>query len=153
VGINVVPLGEALTTEESLLRGLNPRHCEEGLPTEQCFILSRSDAVDDGPSFGIERPGGPIGERQGLTHQEFAAIMRAGWGVARVNIGEALQPIQTRSVAFYQKDAENWGEHSRAHAMISGHQSFTKGQLRELSRHLTKLAAKAVLKTPAPKTN
>jgi hypothetical protein len=153
VGINVAPLGEALTTEENLLRGLNPRHCEEGLPTEQCFILRRSDMVHDGPSFGIERPGGPVGERQGLSHPEFATLMSAEYGVARVNIGQALQHIQTSSVAFYQKDAEDWGQHRRSHAMISGHQSFSRRQLGELSRHLTQLAVRAVLKTPAPKTS
>lgn len=151
MGINLVPLGEALTSEENLLRGLNPVYCEEGLPTEQCFILKKSDIVHDGPSFGIEKPGGPVGQRQGLTHQEFAALMSPGYGAARVNIGEALMHIQTSPAAFYQKDAEDWGEHRRAHAMISGHQNFTNRQLRDLSRHLTKLAAKAVLKSPAPK--
>lgn len=153
MGTNVVSLGEALTSEENLLRGLNPRYCEQGIPTEQCFILRRSDVVHDGPSFGVERPGGPVGERQGLTHQEFAALMTAEYGVARVNVGEALQHIQTSSVAFYLKDAEDWGKHRGAHAMISGHQSFTRRQLGELSRHLTQLAVKAVVKAPALKTS
>jgi len=149
VGANaVVPAGEVLTDEENVLRGLNPQYCESGLPTPDCFMLKKKDLVHDGPSFGIENPGGPIGQRQGIPHDQFALRITEGHGVARLSVREALEHVRERGVRFYQKDAEDWGEYTSAHCMISGHQEFTKGQLRELMRHLAKLACKAVLRKP-----
>jgi hypothetical protein len=151
VGISVAPLGEILTDGEELLRGLNPKHCENGMPTEGCFILKAQDV--EGPSFGILLPGpgaeqlAPIGTRQGISPDVFLTkLPSTNYGIAQVNVGRALQEVRARGVAFAQNDEEEWGEHSGAHAMLIGYQGLERRTLNELKRFLAKLASERVLK-------
>jgi len=53
------------------------------------------------------------------------------------------------AVGFVQKDDEHWGEHAKAHAMVTGYQAFGSKELKDYRRHLVELAASDVLKTPA----
>jgi hypothetical protein len=159
VGINLAALGAVLGDGENVLRGLNPFHCEAGLPTSACFILRRDDPPREGPSFGIlqaaqEQAGiSPLGAAQGIPVEAFATVLpSADWGIARLNVGAALEPIRGRMAGFVQNDEEGWGPYRAAHAMITGHQVFTDKDRRDLQRHLAKIAAQSVLTNPAPKT-
>jgi hypothetical protein len=158
VGINLAALGAILGDGENVLRGLNPFHCEGGLPTEGCFILKRDDAPNMGASFCIiesppERSGiAPLGVAHGIGAETFASLLPSDdYGIARLNVGVALEPIRARVVGFVQDPEEAWGEHREAHAMLTGYQVFTNRDRRDLQRHLAKIASQSVLKTPAPK--
>jgi len=157
VGTDLTALGELLGDGENVLRGLNPAHCDGGVPTEGCFILKRNDALNNGPSFGILEPApeeaetAPIGARQGICVNTFAGLLPStDYGIARLNVGVALEPIRGRESGFIQNDEARWGPFSRAHAMFTGYQSFGNQERKDLQRHLARIAAKAVLKAPAP---
>lgn len=159
MGTNLGYGREVLTDSEHVLRGLNPFHCKAGLPTEGCFILKANDPPDDGPSYAIhEAPAeqahsAPLGVRQGISANVFlAALPGPDYGIARLNVGSALQHVRAYGVVFVQKDDESWGEHCRAHAMITGHQVLEPRTRRDLQRFLAKLAAEQVLRTPLDRT-
>jgi hypothetical protein len=155
VGINLAAFGAILGDGESVLRGLNPSHCEDGVPTEGCFILKRDDPPNMGPSFGIlaatlEEDGiAPIGAACGIPLETFATVLPSGsYGIARLNVGVVLQPIRDRAVGFVRDPEDAWGQHRDAHAMLTGYQVFTNRERRDLQRHLAKIAAQSVLKEP-----
>jgi hypothetical protein len=156
VGANLAALGIVLTDGEVVLRGLNPKLVDDkGFPTEGCFILRGSDAMDDGPSFGIakmeqaQEAVAPLGVRQGIAPELLPTVLpKPDWGVARLKVTEALENVRG-AVAFVQRDAPDWGEHSRAHCMMAGHQALQTEERNNLRRHLTKLALKDV-PVPAP---
>jgi hypothetical protein len=142
-----------------VLRGLNPAHCEAGLPTEGCFILKANDDPDDGPSYAIQEAPReqaaifPLGARFGISADVFLTVLpNPDYGIARLSVGRALQEVRANGVTFAQKDDENWGQHRTAHAMITGHQGLGRKTRGDLQRHLAKLAAEAVLKAPAERT-
>ena len=151
MGTNLAALGTVLTDGEVVLRGLNPKLSDEkGHPTERCFKIVADDPLDDGPSFGIAKMShgseavAPLGVRQGITPEELPTVLpNKDWGVARLKVSEALEHIRG-TVGFVQKDADAWGEHRRAHCMITGHQSVQTEERNNLRRHLTKLALKDV---------
>jgi hypothetical protein len=157
VGTNLAALGAILGNEEYVLRGLNPKHCEEdGLPTEDCFVLSRTHPIDDGESFGIfiaeqaDVDTRPLGAAHGVTVDIFSTLIPSpNYGVSLLKVADALEPVRERNIAFIQKDEDLWGAYRSAHAMLTGYQEqFTKQERREIVRHLTKLAAKSIVKTP-----
>lgn len=155
MGANVGALGDILGDGEEVMRGLNPAHCEGGLPTEGCFILKANDAIDDGPSYGIFlAPGAqpelaPLGVRQGISAEIFATLLpHDRYGIARMNVGRALEQVRGRGVAFRQKDDEDWGQHRGAHAMITGHQGLEPRTRKDLQRYLAKIASEGVVKSP-----
>lgn len=137
------------------MRGLNPLHCRDGVPSEGCFIFRR----DRGPSFAIRAPGPSaaggkaLGRQVGISPDDFLSHMRAGWGAAGLNVGDALRDLRhaypDAAVAFHQKDEASWGEHARAHAEISGHQQLANKAVDDFRRHLARLAARNVLIRPA----
>ena len=150
MGANLAALGTILADGEVIMRGLNPKLTDAGQPTERNFMLSANDQLDDGPSFGIcKMPEGqeavaPLGVQQGIEPEALPTVLpNAKWGVARLRVSEALAEVRG-TVAFVQKDAEDWGEHRRAHCMIAGHQSLQSKQRNDLRRHLTKLALKDI---------
>lgn len=156
MGTGLAAFGEILGDGENVLRGLNPKHCEDGLPTEGCFILRRNDPPDDGPSHGIheadhdQAANSPLGAAQGISVAAFLTVLPApDYGVARLNVGAALDPIRGREIGFVQKDDAKWGNFANAHAMVTGHQSLSNRECKELVRHFTKLAVQSVLKKPA----
>lgn len=155
MGTELTALGEILGDGENVFRGLNPKLCEAGLPTEACFILKTRDRVNDGPSHGIcsapleDAPRAPLGARQGVTLEVFSSLLpKQEYGVSRINVSAALAPVRDRGVAFIQRDDETWAEHARAHAMISGYQAFGNQELKDCRRYLVKLAAGSVVKAP-----
>jgi hypothetical protein len=158
VGTNIAAYGAVLGDGEDVLRGLNPIHCDGGLPTEGCFMLRRNDPPDDGPSFGIqEAPAekaatAPLGVAQGVAPGLLATLIPAGFGIARLNVGEALAEVRGRGVGFVQKDDESWGDYKDAHAMLTGYQEFRNRDLKDLQRYLAKLASGTVLKPPSVTT-
>jgi hypothetical protein len=158
LGINLAAIGTILIDGENVLRGLNPFHCEDGLPTQACFILKRDHPPNDGLSFGILKAAreqaevAPLGSAQGITAEEFATLMSADYGIAILSVGEAVVPIRARAAGFVQNDEAAWGQHRAAHAMLTGYQAFTDKDRKDLQRHLAKLAARAVLKNPAPRS-
>jgi hypothetical protein len=153
VGINLVALGEILGDGECVLRGLNPTlFGDDGQPTERNFILKSNDPLDDGPSFGIlsvppeRRDVAPLGAQQGIAPEVLPVLLRRpDWGVAQLRVVEALEQVHG-TVAFVQRDALDWGDHRRAHAMIAGHQTLDPANLKSLRRHLLKLALRAIVK-------
>lgn len=154
MGINLGCIGEVLTNSEHVLRGLNPKHCEDGLPTEGCFIVKATDPVNDGPSYGIhlappDQEAVPLGVRQGITAEIFLTkLPNPSYGIARLNVGQALQNVIGSGVRFVQKDDEDWGEHRAAHSMMTGHQQLQRSTLNDLKRYLAKLASQGMLKAP-----
>jgi hypothetical protein len=159
VGTNLTPHQEVLGVGENVLRALNPIHCDEdGKPSEGCFMLRRNDLLDNGPSFGIlaaspeQAQIAPLGARRGISWEVFATLIdRPEWGVARLNVGAALHELSGQGPEFVQKDDPDWGQHAPAHAMIRGHQSLTNRGMKELQRHLARLACQNILKIPAAK--
>jgi hypothetical protein len=156
VGIDLAALGEILGDGEDVLRGLNPKHCQDGLPTEGCFILKAYDT--EGPSFGIlvaapeAHNTAPLGVRQGISPELFSTLLPSpDYGVARLNVGRALQEVRGRGVVFARIDDEDWGEHRTAHAMLIGYQALEPRARKDLQRFLARLANEAVLKRAAPK--
>jgi len=157
LGTDLAALGEILGDGEEVLRGLNPTHCDGGLPTEGCFILKAQDA--EGPSFGIlEAPTeaqcfAPLGVRQGISPELFATLIpNLDYGIAQLNVGRALQEVRGLGVVFVQVNDSDWGEHQMAHAMLMGYQTLEPRTRKDLQRFLAKLAAEKVLKKPKPKT-
>jgi hypothetical protein len=158
VATNIAAPGEILGDGEEVLRGLNPEHCEDGKPTEGCFILKAHDA--EGPSFGIlvapaeAQHLAPIGARQGISPEVFLTKLPSpDYGIAQLNVGRALQEVRGRGVVFVQTDDDDWGEHRAAHAMLMGYQALEKRTIKDLKRFLAKLAGEKVLKKPVPTTN
>jgi hypothetical protein len=154
VGTNLEALGEILGDGENVLRGLNPAHCEAGLPTEGCFILKRHDRIEDGPSFGIlkapesEQANAPVGARQGISSATFATLLPSlTYGISRLNVREALDPFRNGG-AFLQRNDDDWGEHRTAHSMLTGYQQLSNKDRKDFQRHLARMAARAVLKAP-----
>jgi len=103
VGINLADLGDVLTEGKHVLRGLNPAFCVNGLPTEGCFMLKTKDRAEDGPSLGILKASeelaaqSPLGVRQGVKLGVFSALLhKLEYGVARLNVGDALAPVADR---------------------------------------------------------
>ncbi len=151
MGTNLAALGTVLTDDEVVLRGLNPKLTDDnGLPTERNFILRADDPLDDSPSFAIckmpreQEAVAPLGVRQGIEPHVLPTVLpNTNWGVARLKVSEALEHVRER-VGFVQKDADDWGEHRRAHCMITGHQSLQAEHRNNLRRHLTRLALKDV---------
>jgi len=120
--------------------------------------LSANDRPDDGPSYGIhEAPAdqvhiSPLGARQGISVEAFLSVLPSReYGVARLNVGRALQEVVGRAMVFVQKDDEKWLQHAAAHAMITGYQTLGNQIRKDLQRYLAKLAAEAVLKPPGEK--
>ena len=156
MGINLTALGEILGDGEEVLRGLNPAHCDNGLPTEGCFILKAHDL--EGPSFAImiappeAQDTSPLGVRQGISPDLFLTLLRRpDYGIAQLNVGSALQHVSELGVVFAQVDDEEWAEHRSAHAMLTGYQTLEPRTRRDLQRFLARLAAEKVLKKPAEK--
>jgi len=156
VAINLAALGEILGEGEEVLRGLNPKLCEDGLPTEACFILKAQDV--EGPSFGIlvappeAQPIAPLGARQGVSPEVFLTKLPSlDYGIAQLNVGRALQEVRARGVVFVQSDDEDWGEHRAGHAMLTGYQVLGRRTINDLKRFLARVANEAVLKRAAPK--
>jgi hypothetical protein len=154
VGINL-GIFPALGSQEDVLRGLNPLHCKDGVPTEACFILKPNHPMDDGISFGILRANGaeaegkPFGAAYGISPEVLTGLMpQPGYGVARLNVGSALEPVQGGPVTFLQREAVEWENYRSAHAMMTGYQTITNKERKELGRHLTRLACQAVLIPP-----
>ena len=153
MGTDLTALRDILGDGENVLRGLNPKHCENGLPTEGCFIIKAHD--EEGPSFGIlialpeNESAAPLGARQGITAELFATLLpSADYGVSMLNVGTALQEVRGRGVIFIQIDDDHWGEYRHAHAMLSGYQTLERRTLNDLKRFLAKIAAQNVLKRP-----
>jgi hypothetical protein len=156
VAINLAALGEILGDGEEVLRGLNPKLCEDGLPTEACFILKAQDV--EGPSFGIliappeAQPIAPLGARQGISPELFLTKLPSlDYGITQLNVGRALQEVRSRGVVFVQNDDEDWGEHRTGHAMLTGYQALGRRTINDLKRFLAKLATEAVLRKAAAK--
>lgn len=132
-------VGEIIPDNEDVYRGLNPKFVEEGVPTMDCFIMSASDPIDDGISFGRVR--------DISAENLLVALNKPSWGVAQLNVAEALAGVKATGLVidFRQKDAADWGEHRTAHVMLTGYQSMKKQERNDLRRHLAKLAAKKVV--------
>ncbi|MGH9525567.1 MAG: hypothetical protein ACRD2F_02745 [Terriglobales bacterium] len=154
-----MPAGELLGDGEFVLRGLNPALYPEGGLLEPCFILKKLDDRENGPSFGIEAPGAaaaanaPLGARYGISCADFATVIKGGWGIARLNVGNVLSRQRAahqpqHAVEFRQKDAPDWGGHRRAHSHITGHQELTNKERAELVRELARQAAAGVVRQP-----
>lgn len=157
MGTNLEGLGEVLGNGESVLRGLNPRHCEAGLPTEGCFILKPRDPLDDGPSFGIlkvsddELADAPLGARQGIVPDIFETLLPSlDYGISQLSVREALDEFRQLGAGFVQQDDTDWAEYRTAHCMLTGYQRFSNKDRKDFQRHLARIAAKAILKNPAP---
>lgn len=139
----VVPGGE-VPGDLNLLRAINPKHLDgKGQLCDNSFFLSRSKPKD-GVSTGIE----PL-----ITVQQLRNLQcirkRCGeaCGVAVMNVGEVLNPVQDTPIRVLQEDDEEWGCFSHAHALITGHQGLPKGdegkkKLKDFQRHLVNLARK-----------
>lgn len=159
MGTNLAAHGEILGEGEEVLRGLNPKLCEDGLPTEACFILKAHDT--EGPSFAILAASpaaqdiAPVGARQGVSPEVFATLLPqpddGEYGVAQLNVGRALQEVREREVVFVQINDADWGEHQAAHAMLIGYQALEPRTRKDLQRFLARLAVENVLKRPTGK--
>lgn len=154
MGTNIAVPEVVLGDGEEVLRGLNPTHCDGGLPTEGCFILKPHD--EEGPSFGIlaapaeAEQVAPVGARQGISPELFATLLprpaNSEFGVAQLNVGRAVQQVRAAGVRFLQVDDTSWGENRAAHAMLWGYQTLEPKIRKELQRFLARLAAEKVLK-------
>jgi len=132
-------VGEIIPDAEDVYRGLNPKFLDEGAPTMESFMISSSDPIDDGISFGRVR--------DISAENLLIALGKPSWGVAQINVAEALVEARATGcvIDFRQKDADDWGEHRAAHVMLTGYQSMKKKDRNDLRRYLAKLAARKIV--------
>jgi hypothetical protein len=135
--------GGPIPPELNIYRALNPAHLQDGLPGDNHFVMKQKHEVGDGVSFGIA----PLISISAMRSID-ALRRRCGdeFGIAEINVAEALQPVVQDGIRVIQQDDEEWGVHREAHAILTGYQSFQgnagRRRISELQRHLVKLARK-----------
>jgi len=139
----VIPPGGRVPDDCALFRALNPKHYEDGLPGDNHFVMEQSHPQDDGVSMAITEL---------ITLEQFRGLSsltsRYGeaFGVAELNVGEILEPVQSTWISVRQKDDPLWGDCVSAHAIVTGYQMLTgasgKKRILEFQRHLVQLARK-----------
>ena len=136
--------GRQASEDESLFRALNPKHMEDGLPSERNFPMSRKqDPPGDGVSVGVS-------SRVSLSELRSIPALRERCGnqfaVAELPASHALEPVRALGISVTLKHATEWGAFGHAHAVITGYRTWKdidgKRWLHEFQRHLTKLARK-----------
>ena len=137
----VVPDAE-VTVDLNLLRALNPKHYEDGLPGPNHFVMKLDAGAEDGVSTGIEALI-KVDQMRGL--QVIEGLCGKNCGVALLNVAEILEPVKGTEIKVIQQDAREWELFSHAHAIITGYQCFPSGsagrkKIQEFRRHLVKLA-------------
>ena len=138
----VVP-GSEVPSESNVYRALNPKHLENGLPGDNHFVMKATHAKDDGVSTGVDSL---ISLQQFQRLDVVCQVYGFPYGVAKLNVGELIEPVSILGIRVVQQDAPEWGDWARAHAIITGYQTLTgnqgKRQIRDFQRHLVKLARK-----------
>jgi len=126
----------------NVLRALNPKHLDRGLPSDEHFVMSPKHSPDDGVSVGIQ---GLISLEQIRDLGVISSRYGPACAVAVLNVGEMLSAVAGTQVRVEQQDAAEWESFAKAHAIITGYQSFPPGnegrrRIRDFQRHLVKLA-------------
>ena len=136
----VVP-GGVVPDQIDIFRALNPKHLEDGLPGDKHFVMKATHAVDDGISTAISAL---ISLQQLRQVEVIRQFYGPDFGVAQLNVGEAIAPVTTLGIRVLQQDAPEWGQWAAAHAILTGYQVFVgqqgRRQIRDFQRHLVKLA-------------
>lgn len=136
----VIEKGGPVPREDHLYRALNPKH-HDGLPGDNHFVMSRKHALGDGISTGITSQ---ISVSELRSIDAIKRVYGDSFGVAELAVSEVLAPVAALGISVVQEDATEWGVFSRAHAVITGYQTFAgsegKRKIHEFQRHLVRLA-------------
>lgn len=139
----VIAKGGAVPPEVNVFRALNPHHMEDGLPGDNHFVMKQKHEPGDGVSLGIA---GLITVPQMRSIACLRESYGPEFGIAELNVREALQPATDSGISILQKDDPEWAEFQGAHAVLTGYQALPgnagRRRISELQRHLVKLARK-----------
>ncbi|MGB0122802.1 MAG: hypothetical protein WA419_14115 [Silvibacterium sp.] len=143
MAVQVIEPGGAVPPEENIYRALNPRHFEDGLPVDNHFVMTRRDRLGDGVSTGITSL---ISLSQLRSIETIRQRYGDDFGVAELNVAEALAPVRHIGIGLLQSNAPDWGAFAGAHAVITGYQLLRgddrKKRMQDFQRHLVQLARK-----------
>lgn len=140
----VIAKGGPIPPELNVYRALNPVHMQEGLPGENHFVMRQKHEPGDGVSLGVAVL---ITLSQMRSLEVLRQLFRdEPFGIAELNVEEALEPVAESGISVIQQDDPTWGAYQAAHAVLTGYQAFAgaagKKRISELQRHLVKLARK-----------
>jgi len=143
VATPVIVEGGPVPPDLNVYRALNPAHMQNGLPNDEHFVMRQKHLIGDGVSLGIAALLS-ISEMRSI--EPLRNLCGDQFGIAEINVGEAVQPVAESGISVIQQDDETWGFHRGAHAILTGYQSLQgnagKKRISELQRHLVKLARK-----------
>lgn len=122
MALPVIPPGGRVPDDCALFRALNPKHYEDGLPGDNHFIMRQSDPPDDGVSMAIAELI-TLEQFRGLS--SLTSLYGEAFGVAVLNVGEILEPVQSTWINVRQKDDPLWADFASAHAIVTGYQMLT----------------------------
>ena len=131
-----------LQPDGTILRALNPRHMEQGLPGYENFPMSRrQDPPGDGLSVGF---GGLLSIYDMRSISMLRDRLGVDFAIAELPIVQSLLPVAAHAIALVPSPDPNWGAFAAAHGVITGYQTWRdrdgKKRLEEFRRHLVKLA-------------